>query len=81
MSEVYTFHQGSIADDYLSTGGRYVKKPYPVRAVRILGEFEVRTLEGVMRGKGGDYLVEGIRGELYPCDRTIFEESYVLQKP
>lgn len=55
---------------------RYIKKPIPVRAVMMAQEFEVETLEGLMKGKHGDYLVEGIEGEVYPCDRSIFEKTY-----
>ena len=29
-----------------------------------------------MKGKAGDYLIEGIKGELYPCDKEIFKETY-----
>ena len=36
----------------------------------------VDTLEGRMSAKVGDYLIKGIRGELYFCDKEIFEESY-----
>lgn len=55
---------------------RYTKKPIPVRAMQISEEFIVDTLEGRHTGKAGDYLMIGIRGERYPCDREIFEESY-----
>lgn len=54
----------------------YVKKPIAIRAIQINEPFEVITMEGTLTGKIGDYLMEGIHGELYPCDRTIFEESY-----
>lgn len=54
----------------------YHKKPIPISAVQIDEEFEVETMEGIMRGKPGDYLMRGIRGEIYPCDKGIFEESY-----
>ena len=37
---------------------------------------EIRTPEGVMRGNHGDYLIRGIRGEVYPCKPDIFEETY-----
>jgi len=40
-------------------------------------DFEVETLEGLMKGRAGDYLVEGVDGELYPCRREIFEETYI----
>lgn len=36
----------------------------------------VPTLEGTMRCKIGDYLIRGVRGELYPCAKDIFEETY-----
>lgn len=37
----------------------------------------VETLEGVMRADyGKDYIVRGVRGELYPCEKEIFEETY-----
>lgn len=60
----------------INTAKYYTKKPIPIRAIQIDESFEVVTLEGIMTGKPGDYLMEGIKGELYPCDKTIFEESY-----
>lgn len=36
----------------------------------------VMTLEGNMTGKMGDYLIKGVRGEFYFCDKDIFEETY-----
>jgi hypothetical protein len=60
----------------LELGKKYVKRPIPVRAVQIPNPFAVKTLEGTMKGKADDYLVEGIKGELYICDKKIFEESY-----
>ena len=60
-------------------GGRlYVKRPIPIMARQINQTFWVETLEGNHQGKEGDYLVCGIKGELYICDREIFEESYEL---
>jgi hypothetical protein len=55
---------------------QYIKRPIPIRAVQINEPFLIKTLEGEFIGKPGDYLVEGIKGELYCCDRAIFEESY-----
>lgn len=45
-------------------------------AVRIDDEFSVETLEGVMTGKAGDYLMKGAHGELYPCAAAVFEDTY-----
>lgn len=38
--------------------------------------FYVDTLEGKMCGGQGDYLIQGVRGEFYPCRGDIFEETY-----
>lgn len=54
-----------------------IKKPIVVRAKQIDEEFRVNTLEGnYKQGKPGDYLMRGIDGELYICDRAIFEKTY-----
>jgi len=55
---------------------RYRKKPLCVLAIQVTEPFEVETLEGLMQGKTGDYLVKGIEGELYPVNKEIFEKSY-----
>lgn len=57
---------------------KYIKKPIPIEAVQINEPFEVQTMEGLMKGKAGDYLITGVRGEQYPCDKEIFEETYEL---
>src|SRR5712691_5766559 len=36
----------------------------------------ILTLEGVMHAKPGDWIVEGVEGEVYPCKSDIFEETY-----
>lgn len=55
-----------------------VKKPIPVKCIQINEPFEVETLEGVMKGKKGDWLMIGIHGEMYPCDHEIFTKTYKL---
>lgn len=37
---------------------------------------EIKTLEGVMRGDNGDYIIKGVKGELYPCKPDIFDATY-----
>jgi hypothetical protein len=59
----------------------YVKKPIPIQAVQIDQTFWVASLEGNHQGKEGDYLVRGVKGELYICDKDIFEETYQLRNP
>lgn len=36
----------------------------------------IRTLEGVMRADIGDWIIKGVKGELYPCKPDIFEATY-----
>lgn len=36
----------------------------------------IETLQGNMAVKVGDYVIKGIRGQFYSCDRDIFRESY-----
>ena len=52
------------------------KKPVVVHAKRQTVVFEVATLEGLMRGQPGDWLVVGIRGEMYPVRHDIFVATY-----
>lgn len=37
---------------------------------------EIKTLEGVMRGDAGDYIIRGVNREIYPCKADIFEQTY-----
>jgi hypothetical protein len=36
----------------------------------------IPTLEGEMRADVGDYIIKGIKGEVYPCKPDIFEMTY-----
>ena len=38
----------------------------------------VDTLEGRMFANEGDYIIRGVKGEVYPCKPDIFEASYDL---
>jgi hypothetical protein len=37
---------------------------------------EIDTLEGTMIANDGDYVIQGIKGEIYPCRDDIFLISY-----
>ncbi len=36
----------------------------------------IETLEGTMKADAGDYIIRGIKGEVYPCKPDIFEATY-----
>ena len=38
--------------------------------------FVISTLEGEMAAAIGDYIIQGIKGEIYPCKPDIFEATY-----
>jgi hypothetical protein len=36
----------------------------------------ITTLEGVMVADEGDWIIRGVKGEVYPCKPDIFEQTY-----
>lgn len=42
----------------------------------ILREAAIRTLEGTMTAKVGEWIVRGVKGELYPVKPDIFDATY-----
>jgi hypothetical protein len=45
---------------------------YAVHSNNIL----IPTLEGLMLGNVGDWIIKGIKGEFYPCKPDIFAATY-----
>ena len=43
---------------------------------RACNKLYIKTLEGVMEAKVGDYVIKGVNGEFYPCKPDIFEKTY-----
>lgn len=54
------------------------KKPIVVEFREVQGEKEVIvTREGVLTAyRGKDFIIKGIRGEIYPIGKDIFHKSY-----
>lgn len=40
------------------------------------GELHIKTLEGIHHANIGDFIIKGIKGELYPCKPDIFAMTY-----
>lgn len=36
----------------------------------------IETLEGTHRAERGDWIIRGVKGELYPCKNDVFNMSY-----
>lgn len=47
-----------------------------VREVKPQAVVEIATLEGVMVASNGDWIIQGVNGEVYPCKPDIFEKTY-----
>lgn len=63
----------------ISTAPKWVKNARDRNriAYRIRGEYwTVYTIEGPMFADEGSYLIKGVKGELYPCRKDVFEETY-----
>lgn len=40
------------------------------------GSAFIPTLEGTHEARVGDYIIQGVQGEIYPCKPDIFEATY-----
>jgi hypothetical protein len=45
---------------------------------KVTGCVHVLTLEGSMLGNKLDWIIKGVKGELYPCKPDIFAASYEI---
>jgi hypothetical protein len=43
---------------------------------RLGDDLYIDTLEGEMHASAGDWIIKGVKGELYPCKPDIFDATY-----
>ena len=55
---------------------KFRKRPVVIEAYQTEAPLDIPTLEGVMHANPGDWIIRGVKGELYPCKPDIFEASY-----
>ena len=54
-----------------------VQKPPGADGKALIGDIvEIITYEGSMTGSLGDWIIRGVKGELYPCKDSIFRMTY-----
>ncbi len=61
------------------TDGIAWPKWFPANTIDVTNGVEslhIQTLEGTMRPDSGDWIIKGIKGELYPCKPDIFAQTY-----
>jgi hypothetical protein len=39
-------------------------------------DLQIETLEGTMTANKGDWIIRGVKGEIYPCKPDIFAATY-----
>ena len=57
---------GELAQDVIDGRLRYTEE----------GTALISTLEGTMEARPGDWIIRGVKGELYPCKPDIFAATY-----
>lgn len=58
-----------------------IKKAIPIRLVQVTQSWSIKTREGELLAEPGDYIAEGLEGEIYPIGESIFEKTYVVVPP
>lgn len=67
--------KGDTWPEWLAAAGR--KRPSTVGSFNCMnGTATIHTLEGQMDVAPGDYIIQGVQGELYPCKPDVFEATY-----
>lgn len=56
----------------LIASGNYHPKRREIHSAWIF----IKTLEGTMKADLGDWIIRGVKGELYTCKPDIFEKTY-----
>jgi len=55
---------------------KFRKIPVEIEAYQTNEEVYIETLEGIMKANKGDWIIKGVKGELYPCKPDVFNITY-----
>lgn len=76
--EVQAFQLPGLSEDV----GEFMAWAYTVGFDNFMwkgkGSIAIDTLEGEMIGSPGDYIIQGVQHEFYPCKPDIFHATYEL---
>ncbi len=75
MTKIFDVH-GNEIDFNAQTVLTVRKRPVVVHAFRANVRLMIYTKEGMVIGEPGDYIIKGIQGECYPCDKETCEQTY-----
>lgn len=66
--DIPLWFQGAIKDNFVSNIDAFLASANEI--------IKIKTLEGTMSAKKGDWIVRGVKGEIYPCKDEIFKATY-----
>lgn len=78
VEEIKSFAGTSAVISYYFLPTKFSIK-FEVSSTPVKGSYiglTIHTLEGDMQASFGDYIIQGINGEFYPCKPDIFEKTY-----
>jgi len=75
FADVGKLTDGKPEGCYISGDGLATENHPGVDEIAKIG-LHIPTLEGLHLAREGDWIIKGVRGELYPCKPDIFEATY-----
>lgn len=60
--------QEAIADNKVSNISAFLESANEI--------IKIKTLEGIMTAEKGDWIIKGVKGEIYPCKDDVFKATY-----
>ena len=60
-------------------GPEWFREAEEKRVIQLRGDvLDIKTPEGTMTASVGDWIIRGVKGEIYPCKPDVFEATYEL---
>lgn len=66
--DIPLWFQGAIKDNFVSNIDAFLASANET--------IKIKTLEGIMTAQQGDWIIKGVKGEIYPCKDEIFKATY-----
>lgn len=66
--DIPLWFQEAIADNKVSNISAFLESANET--------IKIKTLEGIMTAQKGDWIIRGVKGEIYPCKDDVFKATY-----
>lgn len=74
--EIEAFHYGQDPEPQWFVDAVEKNFVRRVDSAAFVPPIKIQTLEGIMTGNRGDWIIKGVEGEIYPCANSIFQVTY-----